>query len=80
VSKGNVSYLFENDGRNLFVTDLNYDVYGEDCYMIETIKQNEQLYTRRQVDAAWRVRIFASAMGAMVDIIGQVRTLKNINV
>jgi hypothetical protein len=58
VSKGNVSYLFENDGRNLFVTDLSHDIYGEDCYMIETIKQNERLYTKRQVEAARRVRIF----------------------
>jgi hypothetical protein len=32
------------------VTDLSYDVYGEDSYMIETFKQNERLYTKRQVE------------------------------
>jgi hypothetical protein len=76
VSKGNVSYLFVNDSRNQFVTDLSYDVNGEDCYMIETINQNERLFTKGQVEAARRVRIFASAMRAMamVDIIGQVRS------
>jgi hypothetical protein len=44
--------------------------------MIETVKQNERLYTKRQVEAARRVRIFTSAMGAMAmaDIIGQVRS------
>jgi hypothetical protein len=44
--------------------------------MIKTIKQNERLYTKRQVEAERRMRIFASAMGAMAmaDIIGQVRS------
>jgi hypothetical protein len=76
VFKGNVSSLFENDGRGLFVTELSYDVYGEDCYMIEIIKQNERLYTKRQIEAARRVRIFALAIRAMAmaEIIGQVRS------
>jgi hypothetical protein len=56
------------------VTNLSYDVYGEDCYVIEAIKQNKRLYTKRQVEAARRVRISASVIVAMAlaDIIGQV--------
>jgi hypothetical protein len=65
VSKGDTSYILENDGRNLFVTDASSDLYNEGVYSIKTIEDNERLYTKKQVIAARRVRVYASAMGAI---------------
>jgi hypothetical protein len=75
VSEGDASYIFENDGRNLFVKDGSSDIYNEELYSIETIEDNESLYMKKQVMAARRVRVYASVMGvmAMADIIAQVR-------
>jgi hypothetical protein len=40
---GDTSYIFEDDGRNLFVTDVSSDLYNEEVYSIETIEDNERL-------------------------------------
>jgi hypothetical protein len=75
LSKGYTSYIFEIDGRYLLVTDVSSDLYNEEVYNVETIKENERLYTETQVMAARRVRVYASAMAtmAMADIVAQVR-------
>jgi hypothetical protein len=62
VSKGDASYIFENDGRSLFVTDASSDLNNEEVYSIETIEDNERLHTKKQVMATRRVRVYASAM------------------
>jgi hypothetical protein len=76
VSKGDASYIFEHDGRNLFVTDASSDLYNKEVYSSETIEDNERMFTKKQVMAARRVRVYASAIGAMAmaDIIAQVRS------
>ena len=67
VSKGDVSYRFANtSGRNLFTTDVSSEILGEElAYDFETVEGNEKLYTKKQIEAAKRVRVYASAMGAM---------------
>ena len=67
VSKGDVSYRFTNtSGRNLFTTDVSSEILGEElAYDFETVEGNEKLYTKKQIEAAKRVRVYASAMGAM---------------
>jgi hypothetical protein len=76
VSKGDTAYIFENDGRNLLVTDVSSDLYNEEVYSVETIEENERRYIKKQIMAARRVRVSASAMGAMAmaDIISQIRS------
>jgi hypothetical protein len=77
VSKGDEEYVFEKNERNLYVCDCTDDVeLMATAYNFETVKGNERLYTKKQVEAARRVRQYASAMGAMsmANLIAQVRS------
>ena len=65
VSKGDESYLFANDGRNLYTADLSEELPEVAHFSVETVEANERLYTKKQVAAAKRVRVYASTMGAM---------------
>ena len=75
VWKGDESYTFANDGRNLFTCDVSDEIACEVC-CIETVAENEKLYTKKEVEAAKRVRVYASSMGALssANLILQVRS------
>ena len=62
------SYHFKNNGSNLYTTDFSDEVYGELCAtasLIETVEENEKLFTKKQVAAAQRVRALSAAMGSV---------------
>ena len=57
MSKGDEKYVFEKNDRNLYVFDCadDVEVMGA-AFTLETIKSNERLYSKKQVEAARRVR------------------------